>query len=465
MMDCSVSSSWRESSVVAAKPHDTLGGNLVRLRDLIVDIYIDPVTERHMNLHSSKTSDPLNLQQVMSSFQCADAAKRSMEPKPSPLRDSKRRLQASPVENKKDFGTKKISSRHLLSQLERMEWTNNSPLRTKAPLVRKFVAYPKEQDVEQAAGRALSQLLAAWSPPKASNERPVVDDVEQTLLRCRFSSGGLQKKIVPTLQPRPLPQPVPRSPPFHLRSTKGTHQERVAPEKTLMEIDAFSSDSSSMSSLSFPEVRQALPPALLRVSTSTILEEQDLIWSQIQQDRQKQEAAPRRHRPTWHPPEDEEVTRSHTRPPLSPQSRLYHNASSFQTPQSSSRRSHFGTPETGGAYSLSTGPCSDPSSPGTSTSKFMNRSPQGGTPARISLASSTCSSSPSRSSAIDDISKTLAYTGGRVHSARDPVTARCLVCQASLTLFHGSTVVYCAQCGTMAATDLVRSLIVDPAIH
>jgi ribosomal protein S27E len=455
MMDCSVSSSWREySGAVAKQPHDDATmGKLVRLRDLIVDVYIDPVTERHMNLYSSssKTSDTPNLQQVMLSFQCADAKR--MESKQPTGRDSKRRnpTTSTALEGHRAFGKKKISSRHLLSKLERaerLEWTHSQrSVRTKP--VRNFVRYPKEQDVEQAAGRALSQLLASWSPPPPAighptvpwEGPPLVEDVEQTLLRCRFSSGGLKKKKnEPTLPLRPFSQPESRSPRPH-RPTPLSGM--VAPEKTLMEIDAFSSDSSSMSSLSFPELRQALPPALLRVSTSTILEQQDLIWSQIQQDRQKEEeaAAPRRrHRPvsTWNP--EEEVTRSHTRPPLSPPRRLHHHSSSsFQTPPQSSNRS-FRTPE---GHSLSRWTVPLASSPiSASCSPMKNRSPS--TPARISLSSSAGSSASARTTEID--------TGDHV-----PVPALCGVCQASWTVFPASTtVVYCAQCGI--ATDLLRSL-------
>lgn len=420
MIDCSAS--WMEYAAMATKkPRDdaAMGRHVLQL-DLILDVYIDPVTERHMNLSSPEKSDTHDviLQRVLRSFQSSAKAR---EPQPQNLRDALSKNPTSSVAQEKNGHSEvgKISSRNLLLNLERPLDANSTPLehvRSKRSL-RKFVAYPKEQEVELAGcARDLSQLLAAWAPvpqcstaqiPAAPDEHPVAD-VEQSLFRCRFTSSGAVQKI-PILPPRSLPN---QTHPYHPPNPRMS-----PPEKTLMEIDAFSSDSSSMSSLSFPEHQQALPPALLRVSTSTILEEQDLIWMQIQQDRQKEESRRSIHHATW------EVTRSHARPPLSPQSRPHsmHHASS--------------SPKSTRSFPASLSGWTVPSEASSSPQRTTH--PPEESPTRISLAS-TCSSSP---------------------RPVEPSKDRCLGCHASLTWSSAATVVYCAQCGTMASADLMRSLI------
>ena len=181
----------------------------------------------------------------------------------------------------------------------------------------KFLPYPNHKDIDITMKQfhGISQLLDSWDQfayidrigetevlrQKDELEEECMYNVEHALLDFHVTSDDWNQHAGNFLS--------------DCNGTEQHHdtQDRIECDKMLP------SESSSVSTISYVEEQHVPPPTLLRVTTSTILEEQELIWRKIKQEQDDPCPAPIYNtNALW----QHEVTRGHhVRPPLSPQSR------------------------------------------------------------------------------------------------------------------------------------------------
>lgn len=299
-----------------------------------------------------------------------------------------------------------------------------------------FVPYPNHKDIDHALNhqcQGISQLLLSWDQVLCSDPYDYdihqqtndlgtgcVVDVEHALLDFHVTSDDWNgnHRVLST-------------------TTADSKQHRDRRQEHSKYHKVLPSDSSSVSSISFLEQHAQVPiPTLLRVTTSRILEEQELIWEQIKQEHHDPD--PVQHcdiNSLWH----HEVTRGHhiLHPPMSPQGRR-HTGNLFQESLAANETDiegsvadgsvGFKTPTSGKRQNFSSNMQSLPSLGPLFPMNF---------PVRPAQVTPSKTDRPSR-------------------------FAPCLGCQAHVPFPQpvssavASSVVHCIYCGMMASADLMQ---------
>ena len=438
--------------------------------DLIFDSYINPSTMRHMTIPTVRQHNAMQeaMKKLVGDHTTTDMeiATSSIDKKRFrlPLRDASTiggSSRSDALQNT-DGGHNNLSNDPTPVVVEAMEndestYTSKRVKRENDSTMRdlsmkeemwNFLPYPDHKDIDVALnniyGITISQLLNSWDQNACSDrlEEIVVlrqkdelnegymYDVEQSMLDFHVTSDDWNKYSGNILS-----------------TTNDNERHHEGQDLNKCDKDQ-ASESSSVSSISFVEQQQVpTPPTLLRVTTSTILEEQELIWRKIKQEQ---------HEPYtmqacninafWH----HEVTRGHhVRPPLSPRSRR----SNLRPPSIPSGLTNEDDVEEPGA--------SPTVSFGFNTPTSEKRKIKGLEPPEPQTIPKSNKSFPA-----DPPFCPVQVTPTKNESVRLPpksLFAPCFGCQTPLQfpLSTTSSVVYCMNCGIMASTDVMRSCMDD----
>ena len=421
--------------------------------DLIFDTYIDTATMRHMTIltapQHTATQDAMrrllsdnNTSKMEIVTSSLDKKRFRFPPRETsaigqPLMEVEENMPCcSNVENEQEpianirFAVENDESTYTSKRVKR---NNDSLQETYAKNEEwNFIPYPNHKDIDITLDElyGISEMLKSWEQfpnnhlfEAAEVRRQTdelgpgcIDDVENALLDFHVTSDDWNVNNI-------------------ISTTNDKEQGREGQDLT--EYDkVLPSDSSSVSSISFLEQQHVPPPALLRVTTSKILEEQELIWKQIKQEHDEPFPAPSYNfNSVWH----HEVTRGHhIRPPLSPQSRRS-NLCSATLPSLIAKESDTEFPQSYGSLGFMTPTSEKRKSRGVKTLPLSNSSLSVNSPVRPAHITPT--------KVISD-----------AKNVPDSLFAPCLGCQTQLQfpLPGISTVVYCIQCGMMASSDLMR---------
>jgi hypothetical protein len=245
-MTWSVWLEWVSTHRVSSTPSNSL-----------LDAYVDPKTEQHMNLGSVNAAYlgvGAETEAVKMNHRAATDSKRSRSPT-VPSRTDRFRinenlwpLEASSPQTKR---SRQQSNGHSRTDNSKGTWRNG------------IASYPNAKDVEQAlSGCGVSQVLLPW-----------LDSID-----------------VHTSKETALPS--------NHHSDSESYTSGVAAMELAMEACRISNPSRSdanppavsiapISSTTLEPVQVADPPEMLRLTTSTIIGQQSLIWNQIQLERQQ----------------------------------------------------------------------------------------------------------------------------------------------------------------------------------
>lgn len=416
--------------------------------DLIFESYIDPATLRHMSIPTVRQHDAT--QEAMRRLLCEhnaimDIVTSSIDKKRfrlPPRETSTTILTLNNVCNSCDQQTYQTSMAEVENDVstytsKRVKRSNNDSMYEISMMKEKwhFVPYPKHEDVDSALNRlyGISQLLTSWDQLRNDNAYEgtailrrkdevgpcYIDDVEHALLDFHVTSDDWNVN--------------------NILSTSNDKEQYCESQDLAKNDKVVPSDASSVSSISFLEQLHVPPPTLLRVTTSTILEEQELIWKQIKQEQHEPCPAPLYNiNSVWH----HEVTRGHhIRPPLSPQSR-HSIACSNKLP------------------SIVTKDPEKDVTPSNLSLGFKTPTPE---ERKIKGFASELQTLPYTSFSIDSLVCPAHITptkeGHNRRSEPKSLVAPCVECRAHLQfpVSVTSSLVYCINCGIMASTDLMHS--------
>lgn len=457
---CTANNKYTTSSMYRGVAEASIDSN--NRVDLIVDVHIDPVLERHMTIRTRQQSKtvPKSIQQLLDKHKAPSSTTTNTV---SPTEKKRYRLQPREgmprMDSESQYSFENIDKIPAFEDMDsygtffstkRVKRTNEPPSWTKEKEWT-FVPYPSHVDIEVALMkcRGISQLLAPWKDiskyigsneevdlsqiDDEDDEEANVDEVERALLRFHVTSGDWNESNIQ-------------------RNQSSYYQRHVCPpefERAGAHIPADSvHDEEQLASPSFLEQVQLLPPTLMRVTTSTILEEQEFIWTQIKQERR--DLFLHRRDTTGCSVWQHEVTRGHQiRPPVSPELRNY---MIYPEPMSGD----VGTSQPD-QYQSNVMPslCTPPRSTTKLTANESKVEPSHHRLSSIRL------STISKTNAIPSQKGPAKVTPQRNDNcgATSQVIVACLECQSPLVLpqTFNATIIHCSKCGVMASTDMLRT--------
>ena len=427
--------------------------------DLIFDSFIDAATIQHMSIHTVRQHNAT--QEAMRRLLC-DPNTTSLEIVTSPIDKKRFRLPPREYSNtiqpllgvlQSNVCNSNVQADQTSTIVVKKKVENDASTYTSKRVKRsndgsmykvsmeneewKFVPYPNHKVMDSTLSRfyGIAQLLTSWDQTLFDNcheETAIlrrtddvgsgyIDDVEHALLDFHVTSDDWNAN---NIQPSS-------------NDKKEQHLKSLAIDKN---DDVLPFDNSSVSSISFLEQLHVPPPALLRVTTSTILEEQELLWQQIKEEQHEPCPDPLYNiNSVWH----HEVTRGHhVRPPLSPSIRRG-NLSSTTSPSIVAKESENEVMLSNVLAGFKT-PTSDERKIKVLASESQT------------LLSSNASFLMGCHVRPAQITPTKKDHGENVPKS---LYALCLGCRTHLhfPLSVTSPVMFCMNCGIIASTDLMRS--------